>query len=364
VDYPISGDRIGEAFSGTHTYPEVLQLTQALSETWNRGLEVLDALQPKYANEPDRMMDLSVAQALGIQFRSSYNILRFYDLREKLLYGPVKTSSETLHSLREIVEEEISNGMTLSALCESNPFLGFHSEAEAYKYFPAKLQWRADRLRAMLDTEFVEAERAVAAGEVVFPALSGLNDDTLAYSCAPAPENFEETWREDAAWEALALADAPLTPGEPAASWRAVRDADALYVRVQSVQPDGAASMSASVHVQSAHIYPRRTFELDDKGTRNTQLAWHAFNDQWEIDTTTTNGIRTFRFRIPFTAFNGEFDETNFPARPMRINVQLRPGSAGAASHTWAPASPRPPMNRLGYGTEDPTEMGWLRFVP
>lgn len=364
VDYPISGDRVGEAFSGTHTYPEVLQLTQALSETWNRGLEVLDTLQPKYANEPERMMDLSVAQALGIQFRSSYNILRFYDLREALLYGPAETRSATLLALREIVEDEISNGMTLSALCESNPFLGFHSEAEAYKYFPAKLQWRADRLRAMLDTEFAEAETAVAAGEMVFPALSGMTDETLAYTCSPAPENFATIWRDDAAWNALALADAPLTPGEPTASWRAVRDADALYVNVQSVQTEGAAPMSASVHVQSAHIYPRRSFEFDEEGKRNTQLAWHVSNDQWETETTTANGIRSFRFRIPFAVFNGEFDNAQFPSRPMRINVQVKPTAAATASQTWAPASPTPPMYRLGYGPEDPAEMGWLRFVP
>ncbi len=363
VDYPISGDRIGEAFSGTHTYPEVLQLSKALSETWNQGLDLLNALQPKYASEPERMMDISVAQALGIQFRSSYNILRFYDLREQLLYDPVETRSATLLKLRAIVEEEINNGLALASLCESNPFLGFHSEAEAYKYFPAKLQWRADRLRALLDTEFAEAEAVVAAGELVFPELSGLIGDGLAYACSPAPENFATTWRSDAAWQAVA-ADAPFTPSEPVATWRAVRDADALYVDVRCAAPDGIAPLSATVHIQSAHIYPRRTFELDDKGTRNTQLAWQVVNDQWETETTTANGIRTFRFRIPFAVFGGEFDEATFPARPMRINVQLRPTAAATASHTWAPASPTPPMYRLGYGAEDPVEMGWLRFVP
>jgi hypothetical protein len=363
VDYPISGDRIGEAFSGTHTYPEVLQLSKALSETWNRGLEKLTGLQSKYANEPDRMMDITVAQALGIQFRSSYNILRFYDLRETLLYGAAETRSTTLQALRAIVEEEISNGAALAALCETNPFLGFHSEAEAYKYFPAKLQWRADRLRALLDTEFAEAEAAVTAGGPVFPALAGMSGESLAYACPLAPKNFADTWRSDAAWQALSSEAAPLTPGEPTASWRAVHDADALYVTVQRTATEGAASLTASVHVQSAHIYPRRTFELDNQGTRNTQLAWHTVSDQWEAETATANGIRTFRFRIPFDLFGGEFDEANFPARPMRINVQLKPGAAATASQTWAPLSAAPPMNRLGYGLEDPAEMGWLRIV-
>lgn len=364
VDYPISGDRIGEAFSGTHTYPEALQLSQALSGTWQRGLRMLNALKPKYANEPERMMDISVAHALGIQFQSSYNILRFYDLRETLLYGPAETRRETLQTLRAIVEEEIANGASLAALCDSNPFLGFHSEAEAYKYFPAKLQWRAERLRELLATEFAEAEAAVAAGEPVFPALSGLSGETLAYSCPPAPENFASQWRQDAAWQALSAEAAPLAPGDPAASWRAVRDGDALYVSLQIAANEDTAPLTASVHVQPAHIYPRRTFELDDKGIRNTQLAWHTVSDQWETETTATNGIRTFRFRIPFVVFGGEFDEANFPTRPMRINVQLKPTAAPTASHTWAPLSPTPPMNRLGYGLEDPAEMGWLRFGP
>jgi len=364
VDYPISGDRIGEAFSGTHTYPEVLQLSEALSETWNRGLDLLAALKPKYANEPDRVMDLSVATALGIQFRSSYNILRFYDLRETLLYGPADTRQTTLQELRDIVEEEISNGRSLAALCELNPFLGFHSEAEAYKYFPAKLQWRADRLRALLDTEFVEAEAAVSAGELVFLALSGMSGDALSYTCPQAPENFATTWREDTAWQAMAVEVAPLTPGEPAASWRAVRDADALYVNVQCAASESTPHLLSTLQIQSAHIYPRRTFELDDKGTRNTQLAWHVSDDQWETETTTANGIRSYRFRIPFDVFGGEFDEANFPDRPMRINVELKPSVTATASQTWAPASPTPPMNRLGYGLEDPAEMGWLRFGP
>ena len=98
LDYPIAGDRIGECFSGTHTYPEVLQLSRNLSETWNRGLDALAELKPQATGNPDRLMDLSVAEALGIQFRSVYNILRFYDLREQLLYGPAETKASTLRT--------------------------------------------------------------------------------------------------------------------------------------------------------------------------------------------------------------------------------------------------------------------------
>lgn len=371
VDYPISGDRIGECFSGPHTYPEILQLSEALSDTWNRGLQALTALKPKYAQEPERLMDISVAQALGLQFRSSYNILRFYDLRERLLYGPAETRKTTLQEMRGLVEEEIQNGTAMAALCEVNPFLGFHSEAEAYKYFPAKLQWRADRLRALLDTEFAEAERAVAAGAMVFPDLSGMATESLAYACQPAPASFATTWRTEGAWQALAAdanaGDALLTPGDPAASWRAVHDAEALYLDIRCAVSEHAPALAATVHIQSAHIYPRRTFELDEKGARNTQLGWLVATDQWEAESTATNGFRTFRFRIPFQVFNGEFDLAAYPLRPMLINIQLQstlPDAAAPVVQTWAPISTNPPRYRLGYGAEDPAEMGWLQIVP
>lgn len=371
TDYPISGDRIGESFSGTHTYPEVLQLCRALSDTWNRGVEILGSLKPKYAGESDRLTDISVAQALGIQFRSGYNILRFYDLREHLLYGPAETRKGTLQELRAIVEEEIKNALNMAVLCDANPFLGFHSEAEDYKYFPAKLQWRAELLRTLLDTEFAEAESAVAAGKMVFPVHSGMSGESLAYACPSAPASFANAWRADGPGQALATDSgagaAPLGPSEPAASWRAVHDADALYLNIQCAVGEDTPPLSATVHIQSAHIYPRRSFALDEKGAPNPQLGWQAVSYQWEAETTTDYGLRNFRFRIPFDIFNGEFDRATFPSRPMRINVQVHstsPGTATSTVQSWAPVSANPPRYRLGYGAEDPAEMGWLRLSP
>lgn len=371
LDYPISGDRIGECFSGTHTYPEVLELCRALSDTWNRGLDVLRTLKPRYANEPERLMDISVAEALGIQFSTGYNILRFYDLRERLLYGPAEGRRAILQELRGVVGEEIKNSLDMAALCDSNPFLGFHAEAEGYKYFPEKLQWRVDQLRHLLDTEFVEAERAVAAGEDVFPALSGLADGTLAYDCRPVPENFASTWRTDAAWKAMesqaATAIATLTPNEPAASWQAMHDADALYVSIDCATSEQSRPTSVTVYIESAAIYPRRTFQLNEGGTRNPRVGWLCPDVQWEAETAVADGHRTFRFRIPFNVFNGEYDPAALPRRPMRINVRVEstsPDAAAPLTQSWAPLDPTPIMNRLGFGVENPKEMGWLRIEP
>ncbi|MFA6240100.1 MAG: hypothetical protein WC655_04180 [Candidatus Hydrogenedentales bacterium] len=365
LDYPISGDRIGECFSGTHTYPEVLELCRNMSEIWKRGLDILGALKTDYALEPERLMDISNAEALGIQFRSGYNILRFYDLREQLLYGPVESKSAILRELRSVVDDEIKNSTDMAALCEGNAFLGFHAEAEGYKYFPAKLQWRVNLLRELLDTEFVVAERAVAAGEDVFPSLSGKADAPLVYQCRPAPETFASGWRTDAAWLALSrdpnVVKSPLTPNDPATSWQAAHDGEALYLNIECAMSEPARPLSAALHIQSSHIYPRRTFQLDENGKRNVQLAWRSPGKKWESEASTSDGRRTFRFCIPFDEFDGEFD----PSRPMCINVKVQstvPNGATPLAQTWAPLSPVPPMNRIGYGTEDPKEMGWLRL--
>lgn len=363
LEYPPSGDRIGECFSGTHTFAEVLELCGDMSDTWKRGCDVLVELQPQFAGNPERLRDITVAEALGIQFRSGYNILRFYDLREQLLYGPPETKAAALDELRGIVGEEIDNSLRMAKLCEANSFLGFHAEAEGYKYFPAKLHWRVALLRELLDTEFAEAERALAAGEALFGAFCGMADDPFAYRSRAVPESFAAGWQDDSAWEPLSGEtenhNALLTPNEPATSWRAVHDGTALYLDVACPPSDTWRALSVTLHLQSAHVYPRRTFQLDINGRRNTRLGWLFPELEWEAATAEVDGIRTFRFRIPFGVFGGEYD----PARPLRLDVQVLHASRDGSSHrtqSWIPPTPASPMARLGYGNEDPSEMGWL----
>lgn len=359
LEYPPSGDRIGESFCGWHTYAEVLELCRSMSDTWKRGLEVLAALKPQYADDPERLRDISVAEALGIQFRSGYNILRFYDFREQLLYGPKEKKTAILQEMRSIVEEEMKNSSDIAVLCDSNPFLGFHAEAEGYKYFPAKLQWRVDLLRQLLDTEFVEAGQAVEEGKDVFAAFSGMEDGPLVYRCKPAPEGFASAWRTNAAWQPVV--EVALSPDDPGGSWQAAHDAGALYLNVECAPSEMWRPLSATAYIESAHIYPRRTFQIDADGKRNTRLGWLCPEAEWEAETAVEEGKRTFRFRIPFDAFCGEFD----PTRPMRLNVQVQSASSdgsGRLVQTWAPLASKAPMYRLGYGGENASEMGWLRI--
>lgn len=357
LEYPPSGDRIGECFSGSHTLEEMLELCRRMSDGWQEGLQILRTLKPEYTGEPVRMQDLATAEALGIQFRSGYNILRFYDLRERVLYGGTEAAPALLEKLRAIVNEEIENTTAMVALCAQNPYLGFQAEAEGYKYFPERLRWRETQLRGLLASEFVQAEKAIAAGERVFPEASGLSKGPLHYAAAKATPDFGAQWKNEVAWKVVA--DSAQGPHEPAWSWKATQDGSALYVNVAaSASPDWR-PVAAVLHLEPTHIYPRRTFRVDPNGKRDLRTVWLGADSGWEAACDIVDGRQHFRYRIPMEAFAGEAD----PARPMRINVELTFLSADKKKQmvrTWAPAAETRVLPRLGYGSANPAEMGWM----
>lgn len=357
LEYPPSGDRIGECFSGSHTLDEMLELCKRLSDGWRRGLEILRALAPEFAGDPNRLLDITNAEALDIHFRTGYNILRFYDAREKLLYGDPADAPARLADLRAIVEEEIENTRKMAALCAENPFLGFQAEAEGYKYFPERLRWREDQLRSILATEFEEASRAIASGEGPFREAAGLADTGLRYVAEEAESWSDETWRTADAW--AKVENVAHGPHEPAWSWKAAHDASALYVAVQAESVPDWRPVTAVVHVEPTHIHPRRTFRADPHGKRDLRTVWLGPDSDWEAACEVIESAQHFRFRIPLDAFEGEASIE----RPMRINVEVTFLSADQKQQmirTWAPPAEPRLLHRLGYGNANPAEMGWL----
>ena len=47
------------------------------------------------------------------------------------------------------IQKEITNSRRMIELCNADPRLGYHSEAEVFKFHPAKLQWRIDSLEKL-----------------------------------------------------------------------------------------------------------------------------------------------------------------------------------------------------------------------
>ena len=168
VDRP-NGDRIGECLFEGHTIDEAITLCEMLSENWQKGLYILQTLSNiDKANEEQ----VSVAKALGILFDSGLNILRFYKLRNDLGYSKGDLRA-ILSQMKDIVYVEIENSKKMIVLCEKDNRLGYHSEAEGYKFFPEKLKVRIDSLESLLKDEFDLVEKRIDNNESPLPYYLG-----------------------------------------------------------------------------------------------------------------------------------------------------------------------------------------------
>lgn len=159
-----AGDAVGECMAHFEL-PELAALTGELSRAWHDGVEILQRAE-RDGNE----LEFSLAEALDIQFASGNRILRFYLMRNALLENPADAPL-LLDGMRKLAEAEIAASRRLAELCRQDARLGYHSEAEVYKYFPEKLEWRARELEHLLDTDFPLVRAALARGEKPDDAL-------------------------------------------------------------------------------------------------------------------------------------------------------------------------------------------------
>jgi hypothetical protein len=167
LEYGTSGDRYGECL-GCFSLEEVLILCTELSGKWHNGMKILRELRAEFKASKECLKDIALAEALDIQFQSGCNILKFYALRNELLTASDGYGIKILNKMRKLVLAEIKNAKRMIKLCEADPRLGFHPEAEGYKYFPAKLAWRVKLLESLLEDDFPQAHERLAAGQRAF----------------------------------------------------------------------------------------------------------------------------------------------------------------------------------------------------
>lgn len=204
ADYPPSGDVIGECL-GAFSLSEVLALTDRMADQWQVGTEMLRKLKPAFAHDKDRLREIGVAEAVGVLFDSARNILRFYERRGALLAGEVPDVEATLDMMAGLVHAEIDNTRQMTDLCSQDPTLGFHPEAETYKFHPDRLAWRIECLQELLDCEFPEM-RHVLANE----------------GCMRAQRPGQPTYRIDSGWQACSQF-----------RWRLDREGGQLVIRFE-----------------------------------------------------------------------------------------------------------------------------------
>ena len=141
IDYPVSGDTIGEClFDLPLEHAELL--SGKLHEQWHQAAVRANSLRYEYAAAPGQLAELDLMNALDILFASARNIFRFYLLRSQ--------NRGFTPEMRTIMEQEIRHSEQMKALCLKDSRLGFHSEAENYKFFPEKLEARIVFLKEML----------------------------------------------------------------------------------------------------------------------------------------------------------------------------------------------------------------------
>ena len=147
----VSGDRIGECLGFQHTLEEAMELCSAMSSEWQEGITLLESLRTSYKDDPDRLADIDLASAIGLQMKSTENLLSFYYLREDMLYY----RRDHLARMMDIVKDEISNTKKMIQLCGRDCRLGYHSEAEGYLFYPEKLKARIALLEELLKEDFL-----------------------------------------------------------------------------------------------------------------------------------------------------------------------------------------------------------------
>jgi hypothetical protein len=132
---------VGEALVN-HNLTDVVILSKMLAETWDEATKDLANLRKYYANNFDRQRDCDLYEALDLLFNSGADILKFYQLRLLLHKG----DKSVIPTMIKIAEKEKLSTARMKEICESDCRLGFHSEAEIYKFHPAKLLWRINEL--------------------------------------------------------------------------------------------------------------------------------------------------------------------------------------------------------------------------
>ena len=399
IGYPPSGDYIAECVTNGFTLAEKLILCTRMADHWGQGVQILEGLRPQFEGNDERMKDIGIASALGLQFQSGRNILQFYSLREQLADSEQPEEREALlRDMESIVKAEIAVSEELLGLAQADSRLGFHSEAEGYKYFPDLLRWRVKQLQHLLQDEFPAVERQLAQEGSLFPEYTGERPSGAMCSCpfVESGPSLERGW-SDQAWEGPASMECthwlhrvyseerwrkcgydaydhhqvPEADRQGRATqWKAMCDRVALHIGIRctsgAVGSEGAGAFAGNgveLYIEPQRTLPRIIFQVSPDGTARCVKDDGYIprdDDPWEVHSSVDEAGWSVIWRIPFDWLGGGGPD----ARPIRVNVIRTmpiPGKGGTASCSWAQREPV--RGRLVWGVLNPaTDFGWLRF--
>ena len=310
----VSGDRVGECLGYHHTLPEALELCRRMERLWSKGEAELLPLRDSCRHDPERLKDIGLAEAVGLQIRSTVNMLEFYRLREELLY----LHKDHLDTMAELVRKEIANTRRMRELCLADSRLGYHSEAEGYLFFPEKLQARIALLEELLEKDFP----AFDLDAPWIDEFTGKTPTGLAAHCTRRGQPAERN---------------PIAGG---IVWSACHDAESIHFLFEH---------TAGKHF-TAELEPCRGWMPVRIEFGPGELVTHDRQHPAVPDITFDVKENSVRMAIPKSLFAG-FHRTGFP---MRFNVH----ELGDAEASWAPGELFP--LRLTHTDFNPAKAGWL----
>ncbi len=374
---PPCGDRIGECLMDEFTLQEAITLCKKMTHYWDKGLKLLNNIAGKFSEETARLQDIGVANAVGIQIRSAYNILTFYHLREELAWTKSFDRKKILLSeLKKIVQQEIENTKRLNELAQHDSRLGFQADSESHIYFPAKLQWRLEQLLQLLKDEFPQVKKQITAGEEPFPEYIGKNPGKYFAHCLPAktaPSIQDPLWEKIAPQQckqkSFKLTEQDELFAGRSTSWKSCHTTDALYVMVHCDEP-AIASMKlqwelpeyeatdcVELIIEKQRLWPSQKFVTNAGGEILHVLSETKKEYLWSATTFTAKKYWGVLFRIPWIALN--FDA--IPQKPLRINIKrVIPAATKGAHSALSWCGYHPLMHRLLLPPDNPADFGWL----
>lgn len=345
LPWPPSGDRVGDSFTGLLTLEEVVALCGKMSAGWDSGVVILNRLEPDYSNEPDRILDIGVAKAIGIQFRSGYNILRFYLLREKMLRMTGMERLDMLKILKEIVYQELESDNELLLLAKRDSRLGYHPEAEGYKYYPSRIRWRMEQLLTVLSEDFPAIEKQIRDGGLLFPAYTGINPAGLVAGSTLLKRNtVADLVTGLKTLPALRWQTFNNGKNRRLFQWASCYDKNGLYIAVKGLEKKtniAALVAGITIRVQPRRLWPGKRFRFNIK---TPELPGN-------IKAIRSKEGLLLVVQIPWNDIGADRD----PDR-IRIDVQVIDKNADVAG--WCALTPVTP--RLEHGTDNPNDFGWL----
>jgi hypothetical protein len=361
--WPPSGDRVGECVGDVLTLGELVELTRRMTASWEKGMTIFRGLKNNYANDQDRLSDIGVAEALNIQFRSGYNILHFYLLREKMLRMEGKERLDLLNQMVDIIEDELALDKQLITLCENDSRLGFHSEAEGYKYFPELIEWRMRQLESVLSDDVPDMRKSILKNELLFSEYTGKKPKGAVADCISTYDSLLTggviALPPSIRWQTFSYGTEKTDM-----QWTSVYSKDNLYVIVSGKGREDADTKRAPVEgieikIEPQRLYPAMHFEFNvgyaDINTAPVHIIGYPLIFRAGLRIDDENGIWKVAARVPMKSIRADSDNP----QPIRMDVIVHTETGKVCS--WRPDNKETP--RLILGSDNPADLGWLVFL-